>query len=156
MSNLVLERIKQRNTPPSVEVAMAAIKAVAKRVPISLDELRAALMQEFQCAPVVVVNDLHFESIYDFVPWYSAHKEKFTPQQRTALDSLEHSRAMIDSGCACKRTSREAIAHQYFETFWRNNSGTDLLATIANIAGANKVSVNAFCVYPHTPETSAT
>lgn len=159
MSNPALDRIKSqidsRPEPSPAQVAFSAIQSVTVNSPISLDELRTILMSELGHGhlqePCSSMPAIHFESIYDFVSWYSTNKENFSAQQRTALDTLEKTRAMIESGCACKRPSREIMAHQYFEQFWVNNRSTDLLSTIAKITGAGRVTVNAYCAYPTTP-----
>ena len=158
MSNLALDRIKSqlnsRSDTSPVQIAFDAIQSAVVNSPILLDELRKILMTELGYSNIQKTCDsvpvIHFESIYDFVPWYSANKDNFSIQQRTALDTLEKTRGMIDAGCACKRSSREVMAHQYFEQFWVNNRNTDLLSTIAKITGASRVTVNSYCAYPTT------
>lgn len=153
MSNPIANRIMSQmvsNVPTPAEVAFEAIQQASVISPISIDELRKILQSELACIvqPVLSsVQEVHFDNIYDFIPWYKQNKESFSPQQRTALDSLEVARATIDAGCACKRSVREIKAHQYFEQFWLNNKGTDLLPTICQITNAPKVSINAYCAY---------
>lgn len=157
MHNLVFDRIQSqisRRVQSSVQAAFEAIKEVTVSPPISLEELREMLMVELG-EPVIAVQcqtipSLHFESIYDFVPWYEQNKSRFSDQQKTALDTLVKTRAMIDAGCACKRDKREIMAGQYFEQFWLNNGKTDLLSTIARVSGAEQVSVNKYCSYSST------
>lgn len=148
----VAERIMlQMQTPASqAKIAFEAIQSATKHSIVSLEELRKILMTELsggvvQSGPEGA--DVHFDSIYDFVPWYTAHKQSFSPEQQTALDTLEQARGMIDAGCVCKRSSREIRAHQYFEQFWSNNKETDMLRTISNVTQANKVTINAYCSY---------
>lgn len=160
MNNPVVDRIQSqiKRASPSAQVAFESIQAASISLPISLEELRAILTEEFsngqpqQVSPTEPLS-IHFESIYDFADWYSHNVDMFSSQQRTALDTLTQARAMIDAGCACKRTGREVAAHNYFEQFWLNNGKTDLLQTIAKITGAARVSINHYCVYPPTPKT---
>ncbi len=156
MSNLAIERIMSQTAtvvPTPADEALKAMQNTATFSAIELVELRQILRQELcptpilEPAPVSENVVLHFDSIYDFTQWYIPNKKAFSVQQRTALDTVEHARGMIDAGCACKRSSREVKAHQYFEQFWLNNRDTDLLPTIANIVGANRVSVNHYCAY---------
>jgi hypothetical protein len=109
------------------------------------------------CVPIVVSATpqeayIHFENIYDFAQWYGSVQGEFSPMQRTALDTVLQVRTLIEQGCACKRASREAHAHQYFNTFWLNNKKTDLLATIARITGARRVTIGTLCAFPDVPE----
>ena len=145
--------------PSAAQVAYDAIKAVTLSTPISLDELRDILMHELsspvnpeQPAPCTVPEAIHFENIYDFSSWYSSNQHGFSSLQQVALDTILQTRQLIEVGCACKRASRENMAHQYFNTFWTQNRKTDLLATIAKVTKAKKVSIGAICAYPMTPE----
>lgn len=140
------------STSVSPEEAYQAIQAVSQfSPPIALDELRDILLNEFGLKnqeEICELDSLHFESIYDFVSWYSANQSKFVQNQKVALDTFVQVRAAIESGCICKRAKREVVAHQYFADFWANNCKTDLLATVAKVAGAKKVSVGNLCSYP--------
>lgn len=153
-NNLVLNRIQNRMASrATVASAFQAIQAVTQSQPISLEELKAILMGELMSEQVAIApctegNIIHFNSIYDFTQWYGSVRHKFSPQQQLALDTLETTRTMIDSGCACRRASREHVAHAYFGEFWTKNQSSDLLPTIAKITGAERVSISSFCSYP--------
>ena len=144
-------------TQSVVHTAFRAIKTVMLSPAISLEELRLMLMTELgnpseDAIPTPSAGELHFENIFDFAAWYDKHQSSFTDAQRAALNTVAHTRAAVEVGCACKRANREAMAHQYFETFWSKNKNTDLLKTIADIGCAKKVSIGAFCSYPCVPE----
>lgn len=157
-SSIALQRIKRQIGPLAptdpVRIAYEAIVATTDSPPISEEELRSVLMSELgviqpvpaaQCPPV---DSLHFQNIYDFVSWYAVHQQEFSDSQRTALDTLLMTRNGIEAGCACRRASREHLAHAYFGEFWSHNCKTDLLPTIARIAGASSVSIANICSYP--------
>ena len=156
-SPITLRRIQSqmgtRYTPDTVRIAYAAIQEVVDSSPITLDELRMFLMSELGVSQIVPevcppAEDIYFGNIYDFVSWYSVHQMEFTEQQRVALDTLLATRNGIESGCACRRASREHLAHSYFGQFWANNCKTDLLETISKITGSARVSIGNICVYP--------
>lgn len=158
-SNITLDRIRSQMAAnePSVQRAFEAIKQVTLSPPISLEELRSVLMSELCPSETVVsvpvenkptIEDLHFGNIYDFTEWYRNNRSGFNEKQQEALDSVMKTRDMVESGCPCKRPSREAIAHGYFANFWMNNKGTDLLETISKISGAKVVTIKPFCSYP--------
>lgn len=154
MHNITEERLKSQIAAKSVTPAETAYKAIVETTlssPISLEELRAALMSELSIPPEKecgAIESIHFENIYDFTLWYDAHRSGFNQTQQIALDTLSLTRNMIDSGCHCRRNSRETMAHDYFAQFWTKNRGTDLLETISKITGAKKVTINVYCVYP--------
>jgi hypothetical protein len=152
---IVLNRIRNqidRNIPTAVQVAYEAIAQVTLSPPISLDELREILMQELEVAPIkqeepIQSQTVHFENIYEFTNWYAENQLKFSSQQRTALDTLMQTRGMMESGCACKRNSREHIGNSYFIEFWTNNCKTDILPTIAKITGASTITIASCCSF---------
>lgn len=144
--------------PSAAQVAYDAIKAVTLSPPVSLDELRDILMNELG-APILPAEpvcaapeSIHFENIYDFSSWYGNNQTGFSDMQKVALDTILQTRQLIEMGCACKRSSRENMAHQYFNTFWTQNRKTDLLATIAKVTNAKRVTIGSICAYPMTPE----
>jgi hypothetical protein len=156
-NQIVLDRIQNQRQRLSQPVKKTA--RVIDNIPLSpivpLDELKTILMNELgekvqpeKCEEILSV---HFENIYDFCSWYAEHQNDFSEMQRAALDTVLQTRSLIESGCACRRASREAMAHDYFAQFWTNNSKTDLLMTIAKITGAAKVSINSYCSYPSEP-----
>lgn len=151
MSNLTIDRILAQIGTATPQTIAEPLPPVKKIVPLTLEELRAILEKHFHLQAVEpqpsAPLEIYFESIYDFAAWYSANKNSFSEQQRAALNTVEEVRAMIEAGCACKRSSREAKAHEYFEKFWVNNKETDLLQTIAYATGAVKVAVNHYCTY---------
>ena len=149
------ERIKAQitqNVISSLQVQHQAIVDVLTSAPISLEDLRKLLMDEMgvvhEEALVKLVDTLNFDNIYDFSDWYVIHQMEFSELQRLALDTVLQTRRTIDAGCACKRTRREALAHEYFSAFWTNNIKTDLLSAIAKIAEASKVIIAGCYTYP--------
>ena len=150
MNDIVLNRILSQTRQKSEPVVFnkPAIETVNNISFISLEELRDILKKELIIEIVNNTNkEIHFQSIYDFVEWYEKNKNHFSPQQAVALDTLSVARRAIESGCNCKRNQRDIRAAQYFEQFWLNNQGSDLLSTIAKINNANKVSINTYCSY---------
>lgn len=156
-STIAFQRItKQTGSPPvrdPVQIAFQAIVDAADNPPISESELREILREELGIVAVnsqecPVTEELKFNNIYDFASWYAVYQEKFSGPQRTALDTLLITRNGIDSGCACRRPSRDAAAHAYFGEFWTRNKQTDLLQAIARVANATRVSIEGICCYP--------
>ena len=143
----------------AAQIAYDAIKAVTLSPPISLDELRVLLTNELNGVQTAIPEcispeAIHFENIYDFASWYGNNQSGFTQQQRLALDTILQTRHLIEVGCACKRASREAMAHNYFDMFWTNNRKTDLLVTVAKVTGVKRVTIGTVCAYPMIFEMS--
>ena len=159
MSNLAIERIILQTRLAESKAASfnEGLVNAPGATPLTPEELKLVL-ESILCPnqenvakedPEQEIQEIRFENIYDFTPWYTQNKLKFSAGQRVALDTIEQARAAIEAGCACKRHSREIRAHQYFEQFWLNNKETDILPTISKVAGGKKVFINAYC--SHTP-----
>jgi hypothetical protein len=159
MSNDVLNRIQSQIRKPNNQALPMETQVIQPAVVMSpdipLEELREILMSEMNIQKVDVNKftpspelTICFENIYDFSNWYTAHQDKFTNEQRVALDTILKTRAMIEAGCACKRSGRESAAHEYFGQFWSRNKHTDLLPTILKITSAAKISISGICSYP--------
>lgn len=157
-NTITLQRIQRQimeaRPPDPARIVYEAITAATISPPISEEELRAILMTELGIVASVAteqsqsIKNLHFQNIYDFASWYATHQQEFNEAQKAALDTLLMTRHGIDSGCPCRRPSREHLANDYFGQFWTHNSRTDLLPTIARIANVPSVSVADICAYP--------
>lgn len=99
--------------------------------------------------PVGLLEPLrHFPHLWSFVEWYEPNREKFSEAQRTPLDTLIQTRDMVNSGCGCKRASREAAANDYFKSFWLNNQSNDLIPSVLKHVGSERVQFANFLTYP--------
>lgn len=138
--------------PTAVQVAFDAIQEVSVSPAIPPEELREMLMQVLGVVSETVtdtrVPSLIFHNIYEFCDWYDQHKDRFSDNQRQALDTLMATRIGIESGCRCRRTQREHFAFGYFHEFWIKNLESDLLPTIAKISNADEVHFAGTCHYP--------
>lgn len=151
MHNATLERIRSQIHGQSMD--KPSIQPVIEiSPPVSLEILRIRLQEIFVEPPKVEVPiaplDKHFNNIYDFVAWYVENQVRFTEGQRNALNTLVQTRVGIDQGCNCKKNTREAIANEYFQTFWRNNKETDMMPTLLKALNVQKVSFGKFLTYP--------
>ena len=151
MHNVVLNRIREQIRSSAPSMILPPTKREAKVVvlssPISPDELRALLMSVIEKVGIIPapvqqmqsLDELHINNVHAFSDWYEPVREKFTPLQQVALDTIVQSRQMVNNGCACKRELRDNAAHAYFQNFWTNNWKTDLVQAIFNVAGAKRI-----------------
>ena len=155
--NLVLNRIigQKRDVPPNVPAPTQEPIPERQDPPLSVEELKKFLLDTMPETPppspivsLAVQEDIRFPNIYTFVDWYVPNKEKFSPEQQTALDTLVGMRGLIEQGCACKRAGREYAANDYYQTFWLNNLKTDMMPTLLAALNVKKVFLSEAIEYP--------
>jgi hypothetical protein len=81
-----------------------------------------------------LINSITFDSIQNITGWYEQNRGFFDPQQTTALNTLVHTKSLINMGCACKIHVRQQMADDYYKSFFIRNQKTAIISKIKEIA----------------------
>lgn len=137
--------LQQRQAPESDETTRRPKIQNQKLTPLTPDEVRALVLNEFMDAhPHTTVTtplpkELLFDGIENFCTWYGIQTESFTTEQKAVLDTLMRARDAIFNGCNCKLEKRRRAANDYYQRFFIANKDTDLVPTIKAVGKVEKV-----------------
>lgn len=102
--------------------------------PLSSEEIKFYLEKLNQKNMETIPNSITFDSIQSFVGWYEPNKALFSAGQSGALNTLSHTKSIINMGCACKIHVRQKMADEYYKNFFIKNQATDMIPKIKEIA----------------------
>lgn len=153
MNNLVLQRILGGTQREPEKVQEAPVPQESPIVPPEV--LREKLVEKLNPQPVIVESSdpiilelVHFASIFEWTHWYENNKNFFSEQQIKPLDTLIEARNITLGGCNCDREKRKFIANDYFRKFWINNKTTDIPPTLQKVLKTKKVIFGDFLSFP--------
>ena len=114
---------------------------------VSTEELVKMLgEQNKETTPAIVEekngDEVSFNGLRDFNTWYLTHREKFTAEQREALNTLVGIEDLVMKGCKCNEAERDKQAHAYYQDFFLTNfeRKNDLIDCIKKMGGFTKIS----------------
>lgn len=154
MHDIIFDRIRnQVQGIPAMQPMRIEHPPLIENPPVSREELHALFLELFKEPepPAIIIESVplvHFPHLWSFVEWYEPNREKFTEAQRVPLDTLIQTRDMVNTGCGCRRASRETAANAYFKDFWLNNQTTDLMPAVLKNVGSEKIQFAHFLTYP--------